>query len=144
MIAAKNNYKHIEYLLNKYDTRAAGEPQTTEQERERSKCRSNATKHNIANIYSSQLPMFDSDKTRLHFLIDKFDDFKQLHRRASMEQIIACFCFYIMKTNDSSVKINKYSLFKNLRIDAEFFSLICSRMLLIYQQESNLPVFDEA
>ena len=132
------NTRNINYLLHTYSHRVPGEPQTSEQETQHTQNRSNGEKHKIANILITKLPIQGEDKQRVHYLIDRYKDYSTLHHNATIEQVTACICYYVMLTRNPRSRLEKYSIFQELKVNPNMYYLIITRMLKLEQEESRL------
>ena len=66
-------------------------------------------------------------------------DFKKLCYRCSAETIIAAFCFYIMKSKDTSAQIERYSVLKEYGLNDKVYVTIITHLCNHYQQKYLIP-----
>lgn len=77
-------------------------------------------------------------KKRVHFLIDKFTDFKKLHGNASKQAIILSFIFFIKMTEETNLDIDRWSITRKCGLNKSSFETIICRIANQYMMEAPL------
>lgn len=121
----------IEYLLKKYENSyVKGEIHSTKLNTQIKKEERTIEKHIICDnlIDETNLSFSKTQVDFIHYLIDRFSDFKKLHGRAKKETILLAFIFYVKKVEDSRINLNNYSISKKYNLTDTIFKLIICRM----------------
>lgn len=121
--------RDIEYLLGKYKTKQPCERWTREHETDCKRGQRSAEKHELADVIMIDLPLADGTNREVHYLIDHYTDFNRLHSRLDKRSIIACLCFYVMKSHNNRVRIGEYRALLRLGVDYEVYSTVLTNML---------------
>lgn len=121
--------RDMEYLLKKYETKQPGEIWTREHETQHKRKQFTASKHNCADIIMQNLPIKGDTRLEVHYLIDKYRNFNQLNTHMSRETIIGCFCYYVMRTHNPSVRVEDYKILKKLNVTYEGLTVVFGNML---------------
>ena len=69
------------------------------------------------------------EKEHVHYLVDKFNDFNQLHRKASKECIILSFIFYVYRVKNPGRQLNEYRVTNKYGLTSNVFELIMCRII---------------
>lgn len=126
-------------LLKKYETYVPGEKRTHDQEKKHKQKQRLTEKHNIADelLCETKVLIFtDNDKKHVHYLVDKFQDFRKLHGNCSKEVIILSFIFYVAKINNPKLKLNNYRVTGKYGLTDNIFELIICRIVQVLLSES--------
>lgn len=121
-------------LLKKYDKNyVPGERRTTIRERLHKQNQTNAEKHALADELLRECNikyLTRNDYEHVHYLVDKFNDFNKLHRKANCEQIILTFIFYTIRIKQPNRQLSDYPrITKKYSLTNNIFELIVCRML---------------
>ncbi len=90
----------------------------------------------IAQIMMGRLNIKGKDKERVIRIIKDIDDFKQICANCSNEKIIAVICFYIMKINNTSIKIEDYKVFIENKLNEKSCLTIITKICNYYQTKT--------
>ena len=127
--------RSIKQLLKKYETKQPGEVNfnydTKKLWREQQKRR-------YADIVLNRLRMTTGQKSRVHYLIDLFPNFKQLCARCSEETIITALCMYVKFSTTKKEKLNKYGICNENGLTEECYSSIVTRLAINFQLKLKL------
>lgn len=132
---SKPTSRNIEYLLKTYRNHVPGEKWTKRMITEENSKKSLKEKRQTAQLICQDLNITGETLQQVYYLIEYYNNFKQLHSKSSMEQIIGYLCFYIMRSHNSTVKLNRYKVFKSLKLNYEDYSIVVSNMLKIKQEK---------
>lgn len=121
-------------LLKKYDNSnyVPGEKRTRDQERIHKQKQLKREKHELVDELLNEtkvLLLTNIDKEHVHYLVNKFDDFNSLHRKASKECIILAFIFYVAKINTPKIQLKEYRFTKKYGLTEPVFELIMCRVV---------------
>lgn len=122
----------IEYKLRKYRNHVHGERRPAEKETPYKRVQSLREKHKICeDIFNDSEMLFltENMKEHVHYLIDKFNDFNKLHRKAKTETIIMAFIFYTYKIHNPKRQISEYSINRKYGLTEQIFELIMCRVI---------------
>ena len=129
----------IEYLIKKYDKPyVSGEVQSRETNNSIKRNQRLEEKHLLCDSLLEELSFDFSHYQRefVHYLIDRFGNFKRLHAKAKNEAIILAFIFYVKKVEDSRINLNDYSVCKKYGLTDGVFVLIICRICDDYVKKS--------
>lgn len=130
----------IEKLLEKYDKPyVPGEKRTANQEKIHKQKQRLKEKHELADELMSETKFLifnNYQKEHVHYLIDKFNDFNQLHRRVCNEAIILAFIFYVAKIQTPKLNLSNYRITKKYGLTDNVFELIMCRIIQTLLKES--------
>lgn len=133
-------------LLDKYDKPyVPGEVRSPEYEKNlkrKQRLKSRLIKLDIILNEVKPLLLTESQKEHIAYLIRKHsNNFKKLHGNASEETIILAFIFYIKKTEDAAIKIDRYTVTKKYKLSHNAFeTIICRLTKHCMEHESVKPV----
>ena len=121
-------------LLKKYDNSnyVPGEKRTRDQEKIHKQKQLKREKHELVDELLNEtkvLLLSNHDKEHVHYLVNKFDDFNNLHRQASKEAIILAFIFYVAKINTPKRQLKEYSFTGKYGLTEPVFELIMCRLV---------------
>lgn len=138
LLANTKNERNIEFLINKYKTKQPGEKWDKKKRKGKWKrCLEYETKKiRIAQIMMGRLNIKGKDKERVIRIIKDIDDFKQICANCSNEKIIAVICFYIMKINNTSIKIEDYKVFIENKLNEKSCLTIITKICNYYQTKT--------
>lgn len=128
--------RSIQFLLDKYTTKQPGEAWDNKMEKENGKPVWNMKqKIRLAQVFMSRLKMKGTNKDRVIYIIKDVDDFKLLCKNCSNEIIISAICFYVMKTANTSVKLEDYRVFTENGLTEKIYSTIVTKLCDYYQNK---------
>ena len=121
-------------LIRKYDNKnyVPGEKRPGRSEKEHKQKQMIREKHLLADNLIHEAEMLHltmSEKEHVHYLVNKFDDFNKLHRKASKECIILSFIFYVYKIKNPTRQLNEYRITKEYGLTDNVFQLIMCRII---------------
>jgi hypothetical protein len=119
--------RNIEYLLEKYKIKDNNEIWSTSTETKTKRQQRNNEKHIICNILLEDLPLKGTYKKEVHYLIDTYTNFNQLNPKLSKEQIIGCFCYYVLRIH-KNCDLEDYKVLSNLNINYKDYSIVITNM----------------
>ncbi len=123
----------ISKLLKKYENNyVPGEKRTRDQERIHKQKQFKKEKHLLVDELLNEtkvLLLTNNEKEHVHYLVNKFDDFNSLHRKASKECIILAFIFYVAKINTPKIQLKEYRFTKKYGLTEPVFELIMCRVV---------------
>ncbi|MBR0272387.1 MAG: hypothetical protein IJQ68_10450 [Methanobrevibacter sp.] len=128
-------------LLKKYNNYVPGEKRTHRQEKIHKQKQRLQEKHLIADELLNEtkfLIFTEYQKQHIHYLIDKFQDFRKLHGNCSKEAIILTFIFYVAKINEPKLKLCNYRVTKKYGLTDNVFELIICRLVQALLSESKI------
>nr|WP_302577813.1 hypothetical protein [Methanobrevibacter arboriphilus] len=76
-----------------------------------------------------------------YMIRNEFKNFKDLSKNCSNEQIIALIIFYVMKSNDFSLLLEKYKIFTQLNLTNKHYMTFATKLCKFYQNK--VPVYVE-
>lgn len=126
-------------LIKKYETYTPGERRINEKEHKQKQRLKE--KHQMADELMNETKFFifnNNDKEHVHYLIDKFQDFRELHRNCGNDTIILAFIFYIAKINTPRLSLNNYRVTSKYGLTDSVFELIICRV--VQKLLSELPI----
>ena len=132
----------INKLLKKYDNNnyVPGERRTSHQEKIHKQKQRLLEKHEIADELLSETKFLifkNYQKEHVHYLIDKFQDFRKLHGNCSKEAIILTFIFYVAKIDNPRLKLNNHPrVTSKYGLNTDVFELIICRIVQVLLSES--------
>lgn len=134
-------------LLKKYENNnyVPGMQRTTDQEKIHKQKQRLAEKHFIAEelIGETKFLIFtEHQKKHIHFLINKFQDFRKIHGNCSKEAIILAFIFYVAKINEPKLKISNYRINGKYGLTDNVFELILCRIVQTLLSEAKIIPFN--
>ena len=135
------SYNKIKKLINKYDNvYVAGEKRSLEYERQYKQKQAVKKRHMIAQNLFNEVTFHLNihEKNQVHYLIDKFTNFKKLHRKAKNEAIILAFIFYVKLKENTLININKYKISKKYNLTNNKFEIILCKIILQLLQETEI------
>ena len=106
-----------------------------------------ANKHWICEDLFFECDFFNlssSQKEFIHYLVDCFENFKELHGRAKKEAIILAFIFYVKKLEDSHINIKNYSICKKYGLTDDVFILVVCRISDYFVKSSPIKYFESS
>ena len=120
-------------LLRKYDNNyVPGEQRTRTQEKNHKRKQRLTEKHKLADELMNEakyLTFTNYDKEHVHYLIEKFSDFRQLHGNCKKETIILAFIFYVAKINTPRLSLSNYRVTRKYGLTDNIFELIICRIV---------------
>lgn len=128
-------------LLKKYNNYVPGEKRTKAQEKIHKQKQRLQEKHTIADELLNEtkfLIFTEYQKEHVHYLIDKFQDFRKLHGNCSKEAIILTFIFYVAKINEPKLQLCNYRVTKKYGLTDNVFELIICRLVQALLSESKI------
>lgn len=129
-------------LLKKYEGNyVPGEKRTKQKEKMHKQKQRLAEKHLLADELLSEtkfLIFTECQKEHVHYLIDKFQDFRKLHGNCSKEAIILTFIFYVAKINEPKLKLCNYRVTSKYGLTDNVFELIICRLVQALLSESKI------
>ena len=124
--------RDIEFLLKKYGSDyAKGEIPSVQSNKLYKRNLRLKEKHEICEKLFEECNFFTFTKAEqkfIHYLINRFSNFKELYARAKVETIILVFIFYIKKLDNPSVNLNHYSISKKYGLSDQVFKLVICRI----------------
>ena len=129
--------------LTKYQNYVQGETQSQEVNTEKKRKQRLTEKHTLCDkliLDAKPLTLTPYEKQRVHFLIDKFTNFKELHGNAKKEQIILSFVFFIKMTTEVNLDISRCQIAKKHNLNHRTFETIICRIGDQYMQDAPLPL----
>lgn len=134
-------------LLKKYENNnyVPGERRTPQQERGHKQKQRLQEKHIIAEDLLNEtkfLIFTEYQKEHIHYLIDKFHDFRKLHGKCKNEAIILAFIFYVAKINEPKLKISNYRINGKYGLTDNVFELIMCRIVQTLLSEAKIIPFN--
>ena len=99
-------------------------------------------KHKICDellLEAKPLTLTPLQKKRVHFLIDKFTDFKKIHGNASKQAVILSFIFFIKMTEETNIDIDRWSITRKCKLNKSTFETIICRIANQYMMDAPLP-----
>ena len=135
------SYKTMEKLIQKYDdVYVAGEKRSLEYKRQVEEKQRVKSRHMIASMLFNEVTFYlnRSEKEQVHYLIDKFTNFKKLHRNASNECIILCFIFYVKLKGNYDIRVDRYSISKKYRLTHRVFEIVLCKIILQLLKETEI------
>lgn len=125
--------RDIQYLLKKYETKQAGEPNNNKYMQEwRTK-----QKLRTADTIMQEMRITGTDKEIIYNII-KNVELKELHRNAKCETIITAICFYTKKLRNTSLRVQNYRVCNEHDLTENIYSTIITRLCNYYQQHTFL------
>lgn len=96
-------------------------------------------KIHICNNYMNELGLQGTMRAEAVFMIQyEFKDLKFLSKNCSKEQIIALIIFYVMKTYNIQLHIEKYSFFKRLKLTNKHYSTFVTKISEHYRKKTKI------
>lgn len=138
--------RDIGYLIEKYNSSyVKGEKHSTQTNKVNKQNQRKIEKHMLCEELIDEINLNFSpyQKEFIHYLIDRFDDFKKLHGRAKNEAIILVFMFFTKKIDDARINLNNYSISKKYGLDDNLFKLVLCRICDDYVKNSAM-IFQES
>jgi len=100
-------------------------------------------KLSLANIIMNRTNMKGSQREQVIYMVkNDFKNLKNLSRNFSNEKIIAILCFYVIKSYNSSAQLNKYKIFKELKITESNCIHIFMKIAIFYREKSPLNLME--
>lgn len=128
-------------LLKKYESYVPGERRTRDLEKIHKQEQRLAEKHALCDELLNEtkvLMLTNYEKEHVHYLIDKFKDFKKLHRNCKNEAIILAFIFYVAKINTPKRQLKEYSFTKKYGLSDNVFETIMCRVCQVLLSEAKI------
>ena len=97
-----------------------------------------AQKIRLASVIASRSGLVGEDRECLNYLVRNFPNFHKICANCSNEQIICAFAFYIMKTRDTRLQIENYSVFKEYGLTDKVYLTIITLLCNYYQKNQPL------
>ena len=136
----------IDQLIRKYEPNyIPGEKRRNTSEREHKQRQTIREKHRLTDNLLKEAEMLNltrDEKEHVHYLVDKFNDFNQLHRKASKECIILSFIFYVYRIKNPGRQLNEYRVTSKYGLTRNVFELILCR--IIQQLLAESPIIPRA
>ena len=128
-------------LLRKYDKNnyVPGEKRPGKSEKIHKQKQIRREKHLLTDNIISEAEMLNltrNEKEHIHYLVDKFDDFNKLHRKASKECIILAFIFYVYRIKNPTRQLSEYRITREYGLTDNVFELIMCRIIQTLLAES--------
>lgn len=120
------------YEFNNKDKHVRGERRTPENERVHKQEQLKREKHELAEELLNEtkiLMLSNNEKEHVHYLIDKFSDFRRLHGNCKKEVIILALIWYVAKINTPKRQLKEYSFPKKYGLTDNIFELIMCRIV---------------
>ena len=128
-------------LLKKYNNYVPGEKRTRDSERAYKQNQLLAEKHMLCDELLNEtkvLMLTNYEKEHIHYLIDKFSDFRKLHGNCKKETIILAFIFYVAKINTPKRQLKEYSFTTKYGLTDPIFELIICRVVQVLLSEAKI------
>lgn len=129
-------------LIKKYESGyVPGERRTPAQEKSHKQEQRMAEKHSLADELMNEakvLMLTNYEKQHVHYLIDKFHDFRKLHGNCKNEAIILAFIFYVAKNNTPKRQLKEYNFTKKYGLTDNVFELILCRLVRVLLSETKI------
>ena len=129
-------------LIKKYESGyVRGEKRTRDQEKIHKQNQRLAEKHVLCDELLNEtkvLMLTNYDKEHVHYLIDKFHDFRKLHGNCKNETIILAFIFYVAKINTPKRQLKEYNFSKKYKLTDNVFELIMCRICQVLLSEAKI------
>lgn len=129
-------------LLKKYESNyVPGEKRTPDQEKIHKQKQRLTEKHTLCDEILNEtkfLIFTEHQKQHIHYLIDKFQDFKELHGKCSKEATILTFIFYVAKIKDPKLQLCNYRVSTKYGLTDNIFELILCRIVQKLLSESKI------
>lgn len=126
--------RDYQFLLDKYQTKQPGEPNTTLKEYGMQTWRTRQRIRTCQNIMD-QLNIQGGNRERCIHIV-KTVPYKQLHRNGTEELITTAICFYIKKLLEPNADLEDYSVCKVHGLTYKNYTLIITRLCDYYQKNS--------
>ncbi|MDR1018653.1 MAG: hypothetical protein LBM02_08140 [Lachnospiraceae bacterium] len=96
-------------------------------------------KLSIADNLMDKLNIKENMKKQIKYMItSEFKNFKELSKNCSNEQIIALMIFYVMKSHNYNLIIEKYKTFTELKLTNKHYMTFTTKLCRYYQNK--IPV----
>ena len=129
-------------LLEKYDKPyVPGEKRTANQEKIHKQKQRLKEKHELADELMSETKFLifnNYQKEHVHYLIDKFQDFRKLHGNCKNETIILAFIFYVAKIQTPRLSLSNYRITREYGLTDNVFELIICRLVQVLLSKSKI------
>ena len=125
---------NTEQLLKKYSKPyVPGEKRSTEYEKMIKRQQRQEHKKQIAEDLFQEVPfhLTNDEKEQVLHLITMYNNFRDLHGKASNETIILAFIFYV-KMNNKQIKIDRYTITEKYQLTHTTFEIIVCRLVKNY------------
>ena len=121
----------IETTLKKYEKYVQGErrpPHTEKQHKQKQKLQEKHTLTDELLHETRILALTPNEQEHIHYLIDKFSNFRELHGNCKKETIILALIWYIAKINTPKRRIKDYQFNRKYGLTDDIFELIMCRI----------------
>ena len=120
-------------LLKKYGNNyVPGEKRTRDQEKLHKQKQLMKEKHELTDELLDEteiLMLTNNEREHVHYLVNKFSDFRQLHGNCKKEVIILSLIWYVAKINTPKRQLREYSFPKKYGLTNNIFELIMCRIV---------------
>jgi len=95
----------------------------------------------IAKILMNELKVSGNKRKEVEYMISsEFKNFKDLSKNCSSEQIIGLIIFYVMKSHDISLVLEKYKSFKKLGLTNKHYMTFATKLSNYYQKQIPIKI----
>lgn len=136
------SYESIEKIIKKYEDNVyvPGEKRSCEYERQEKQKQAIRKRHMIAKILFNEVTFHlnEYEKKQVHYFIDKFQNFRKLHGKASNETIILSFIFYVKMKQNTLIRLDEYKICKKYKLNNRTFEIILCKIILKLLEETEI------
>lgn len=129
--------KEYENLLRKYSIPVKGEKVSKKELRERKQYQRQTQYKQLAENFMGleNLNLKGTLREQVYYIIENVK-LKELNHKLSIERIILCIIFYIMKSDNSSVVYNRYPIFNEYGLNSNMILTVWCRLLDYYRSKT--------
>lgn len=128
--------RDYENLIKKYSVPVQGEKLTKKQLRDKKQYQRKTRYKQIAENFMSldNLNLKGELREQVYYIIENVK-LKELNHNLSIERIILCIIFYIMKSDNSGVVYKRYPIFKEYDLNVNMILTVWCRLLDYYRSK---------
>ena len=120
-------------LLKKYENNSyvPGEKRTSQSEKKHKQKQKLQEKHELTDelLHKTKiLALTPNEQKHIHYLVDKFQDFRSLHGNCKKETIILALIWYVAKINTPKRRIKDYKFNREYGLTDDIFEIIMCRI----------------
>lgn len=136
------SYESIEKIIKKYEGNVyvPGEKRSRKYDKQYERKVAVKNRHLLADNLFNEVVFHinQSEKEQVHYLIDKFQNFRKLHGKASNETIILSFIFYVKMKQNTLIRLDEYKICKKYKLNNRTFEIILCKIILKLLEETEI------
>ena len=138
---SKKQEKRIKFLEEKYAPHrlSAGEKVSKEYKSKIKKKQERLYRYFEVKAIAHEYKFDANTLSKAMFLIERIDNIKSLHCKATLKQIVASILLFCKYENKSISRVDESKMWNDCDLNWELYCIVIMNMLIYYRQQNNVP-----